>query len=280
MKHKLLFVIVASLLIVIITNSCSKKTTEPDSQPGRLIFVQGGTFNPENGDGTPSNCYVTLSSFYIDKYEVTQASYQNIMGTNPSIFAGNPKRPVEQVSWLKAIEYCNRRSMKDKLTPCYSYDAYGTDPDNWPAGWNDHTKVSCQWNANGYRLPTEMEWMYAAKGGINSQGYHYSGSSYLNTVARNGNNSEGRTWDVGSLSANELGIYDMCGNVSEWVWDKADYPMSPYPGDNWTNPTGPATGSSRIFRGGGGYNSTHSHCTVWYRSFGGSHGLRCARRFP
>lgn len=232
-------------------------TTPP---PADFVFVQGGTFH----NGTSN---VTLSSFYIDKYEVTQAGYQAVMGTNPSYFPNNPNRPVERVSWFNAIEYCNRRSIQEGLTPCYSYGTDGTNPDDWTPGWNtsssNHTNVSCNWSANGYRLPTEMEWMYAAKGGNQSQGYTYSGSNDINEVAWYSSNSSSRTWDVGLKASNELGTFDMSGNVWEWVWDI----YGTYPSGNQTNPTGPVSGSSRVKRGGSWGNSA-GYCTVSIRSHG------------
>lgn len=225
--------------------------------PGQMIAVAGGTFH----NGTSN---VTLSSFHIGKYEVTQAEYLAVMGTNPSWFSGNPDRPVEQVSWFNAIEYCNRRSMQEGLTPCYSYGTYGTNPSNWPAGWNttsaNHTNVSCNWSVDGYRLPTEMEWMFAAKGGNQSQGYTYSGSNTIGNVAWYSSNSGSRTHTVGTKAANELGTFDMTGNVSEWVWDI----YGGYPSGNQTNPTGPVSGSYRVLRGGSCYYDA-SNCTVSYR---------------
>jgi len=251
-------------------------TTPP---PADFVFVQGGTFH----NGTSN---VTLSSFYIDKYEVTQASYQAVMGTNPSNFAGNPNRPVERVSWFNAIEYCNRRSIQEGLTPCYSYSTFGTNPDNWPSGWNtsssNHTNVSCNWSANGYRLPTEMEWMFAAKGGNQSQGYTYSGSNTIGNVAWYSSNSSSRTWDVGLKDPNELGTFDMSGNVWEWVWDIWN---SSYPTGNQTNPTGPVSGSYRVVRGGSWVYSA-SVCTVSNRGYSsasatdGDIGFRCVRVIP
>jgi len=255
--------------------------------PANFVFVQGGTFSRQNSDGSYPNppVMVTLSSFYIDKYEVTQASYQAVMGTNPSYFSGNSNRPVEQVSWFNAIEYCNRRSMQEGITPCYIYGTYGTNPSNWPAGWytndNNHTNVSCNWSANGYRLPTEMEWMYAAKGGNQSQGYTYSGSNTIGNVAWYTSNSGSRTHDVGELAANELGTFDMSGNVWEWVWDI----WGTYPSGNQTNPTGPVSGSSRVWRGGG-FGNFDSYCAVSLRadydatSTAGYRGFRLCRFSP
>ena len=211
--------------------------------PDQMVYVSGGTFH----NGTSN---VTVSSFYIGKYELTQAEYAAVMGTNPSFLAGNPNHPVEQVSWFNAIEYCNRRSIMEGLTPCYSYDTYGSNPDSWPSGWNsndeNHTNISCDWTANGYRLPTEMEWMFAAKGGNQSQGYTYSGSNNIGDVAWYSGNSGSTTHAVGTKAPNELGIYDMTGNVWEWCWDIDGY----YPDDAQTDPHGASSGSFRMSRGG------------------------------
>ena len=223
--------------------------------PPEFILVQGGTFNPT------TNYTVTLSSYYISKFEVTQSEYQSIMNENPSVFVGFPQRPVERVNWFKAIEYCNRRSLLEGLAPCFSYSDYGTNPNDWPQGWSNnntnHLNMSCDWNANGYRLPTEMEWMYAAKGGQQSLGYTYSGSNITGNVAWFSSNSSNRTHDIGTKVANELGTYDMSGNVREWCWDiQGSYPVGAI-----TNPKGPVSGTLRMGRGGG-WNLSASYCTV------------------
>jgi len=246
--------------------------------PENFVFVQGGTFN----NGTSN---VTISSFYIDKYELTQAEYQAVMGSNPSYFGSNPNRPVEVVSWFNAIEYSNRRSIQEGLTPCYSYSTFGTNPDNWPSGWNtnynNHTNVSCNWTANGYRLPTEMEWMFAAKGGNQSQGYTYSGSNTIGNVAWYSSNSSNRTWDVGLKDPNELGTFDMSGNVWELVWDI----YGSYPGGAQTDPHGATSGSDRVRRGGG-WNGSAGNCSVSFRAYinatfsGSNLGFRLCRVSP
>lgn len=224
-----------------------------------FVHVPGGTFY--NGISN-----VTVSSFYMDKYETTQAEYEAVMGVNPSYSPSVTNGPVEQVSWYNAIEYSNRRSMAEGLTPCYSYSSYGTDPGEWPAGWNsynnNHSNVSCNWTANGYRLPTEMEWMFAAKGGNQSHGYTYSGSNTIGDVAWYYSNSDSRTHTVGTKAANELGIFDMSGNVWEWNWDIYG---NNYPSGSQTNPTGANSGSVRVLRGGSWYNSA-DYCTVSYRA--------------
>ena len=246
---------------------------------GGMVFVEGGTFNPTD------TYTVTLSSFYIGKFEVTQAEYQVVMGTNPSYFGGNPERPVERVSWYNTIEYCNRLSMMEDLTPAYSYSTYGTNPDNWPAGWNssdsNHTNVSCNWSANGYRLPTEMEWMFAAIGGNQSQDYSYSGSDNIDEVAWYIDNSGSQTHDVGTKAPNELLTFDMSGNVREWCWDIYGI----YPSGSYTNPTGPLSGQVRVLRGGC-CGSNSEECTVTNRDFifplsaGGTGGFRVSRIVP
>ena len=223
-----------------------------------FVLVEGGTFNNGTSD-------VTISSFYIDKYELTQAGYQAVMGMDPaSGYGDGDNYPVYYVTWFNAIEYCNRRSMQEGLTPCYSYSTNGTNPDNWPAGWNtsdtNHTNVSCNWTANGYRLPTEMEWQFAARGGNQTHNYTYSGSNDIGAVAWYLDNSGSTTHTVGSKAANELGTFDMSGNVWEWVWDI----YGSYPGGAQTDPHGATSGSVRVFRGGSWYNFAY-YCTVSYR---------------
>ncbi|MDZ4121667.1 MAG: SUMF1/EgtB/PvdO family nonheme iron enzyme [Candidatus Cloacimonadaceae bacterium] len=253
---------------------------EPPPLPANFVLVQSGTFH--NGSSN-----VTLSTFYIDKYEVTQASYQAVMGGALPTF---PNRPRASVSWFKAVEYCNRRSMQEGLTPCYSYSSFGTNPSNWPSGWStsnaNHTNLSCNWSANGYRLPTEMEWLFAAKGGNHSQGYIYSGSNTVGAVAWYNGNAGSRTHDVGELAANEIGTFDMSGNVWEWCWDMTDWPLAPFPSDDQTDPTGPESGAQRVALGGCWYNPAIVS-TLTYRSYNvfatSSHtnvGFRIVRRFP
>jgi len=219
--------------------------------PANFVRVEGGTFtmgSPSNEDGrlaheSPQH-QVTVNSFYMGIYEVTQKEYQEVMGVNNSPNSGDNLPAV--CSWYDAIEYCNKLSLKEGLTPCYR-------------GSGDN--IICDWNANGYRLPTEAEWEYAAKGGNKDYLiYTYSGSNNPAAVAwYMGNSNKWEVNPVGTKQPNSLGIYDMSGNVSEWCWDL----YGSYTSSAKTNPHGPATPSPyfddgypyRVTRGGGIGNS-------------------------
>ncbi len=212
-------------------------STSPDINGSNIIdddfiYIEGGTFSMGSDNGSyyekPVHS-VTLSSFYMCDHEVTQAEYKAIMGYNPSYFAGD-NRPVENVSWFDAVEYCNNLSLLHGLTPCYKYN---------------EDDITCDWNANGYRLPTEAEWEYAARGGKISHEYTYSGSNILGRVAWNGSNSNKQTHEIKLKLPNELGLYDMSGNVSEWCWDCYGH----YTEKNEKNPRGIFWESHRIIRG-------------------------------
>jgi len=195
-----------------------------------MVFVQGGTFqmgSNEEADEKPIHT-VTVNDFYIGKYEVTQKEWKEVMGKNPSNWKGD-ELPVERVSWYDAVEFCNKKSEKEGLQKCYS-----------GSGKN----ITCNFNANGYRLPTEAEWEYAARGGNKSRDYTYSGSNSIGDVAWCSSNSGSKTHPVGKKQSNELGIYDMSGNVWEWCndWYDSNY----YSSSPRNNPPG-----ASVFRGGG-----------------------------
>ena len=201
-----------------------------------MVWVEGGTFTmgatPEQGSDAESDekpaHQVTLSGFYICKYEVTQELWQAVMGSNPSYFKGNLSRPVEEVSWDDCQIFISKLN---SLT------------------------------GKRYRLPTEAEWEYAARGGNRSRGYKYSGSDNLGSVTWYTDNSGSTTHPVGQKSPNELGLYDMSGNVWEWCYDW----YGSYSSGSQTNPTGSSSVSRRVIRGGS-WNRIARHCRVSLRS--------------
>jgi formylglycine-generating enzyme required for sulfatase activity len=178
---------------------------KPFSSGMEMVLVEGGTFDMgcNEYDVEKPVHSVTVGDFYIGKTEVTQAQWKAVMGNNPSCFKGF-NLPVETVSWFDTIEFCNKLSEKEGLTKCYSEKG-----DN----------VICNFKANGYRLPTKEEWEYAARGGNQSRGYEYSGSNNIDEVAWHRENSGEKPHQVATKQPNELGIYDMSGNMDEWCWD-------------------------------------------------------------
>ena len=218
----------------------------------KMVKVAGGTFQmgatPEQGSDADSDekpvHSVTLPDYYIGQTEVTQELWQAVMGSNPSYFTGDNKCPVEQVSWNDCQEFIEKLN---RLT------------------------------GKNFRLPTEAEWEYAARGGNKSKGYKYSGSNNPDIVAWYSDISRGKTHPVAQKQANELGLYDMSGNV--WEWCKDWY--GGYSSNSQNNPIGASTGSYRVLRGGSWYNyargvrvSDRGSGTPDYR--GNASGLRLA----
>ena len=216
-----------SVQLAFLTN----KTFTVNGVTFEMIAVKGGTFTMGCTSEQGGNCYnsekpthsVTLSDYYIGKFEVTQELWQAVMGSNPSYFKGN-NLPVEKVSWNDVQEFI--------------------------------TKLNQKTGAN-FRLPTEAEWEYAARGGNKSREYKYSGSNNIGYVAWYTDNSGSKTHQVGTKPPNELGIYDMSGNVCEWCQDW----YGNYSSGSQTNPTGPSSGSHRVLRGGS-WRSSAGRCRV------------------
>lgn len=252
-----------------------------------MVLVEGGTFMMGSDDGYPEEMplhKVTLSSFLIGKYEVTQELWESVMGNNPSYFKGS-KRPVERVNWYDVVEFCNKLSDKESLQKAYTIDKIKKDMNNRCSDDLMKWIVKCDFDANGYRLPTESEWEYAARGGKKSMGYEYSGSNNLNDVGWYGasNNSGNRTKaegtsEVGRKQPNELGLHDMSGNVWDWCWDwDGDYSSV-----SQTNPRGQNSGYMRVIRGGSwGYSASYCRVAGRYNEVtikkNGGQGLRLVR---
>jgi formylglycine-generating enzyme required for sulfatase activity len=234
------------------------QTTQPSLD--NFVRIGGGSFmmgSPASEVSRSSNetqHNVMISKpFYIGKYEVTQKEWVEVMGSNPSGFKGG-NLPVENVSWYEVIEYCNKRSEKEGLTPAYTIDKTQSDGNNTNS--NDNVKWVVTWNlsASGYRLPTEAEWEQACRAGTTTP--FYTGNNITTNHANydgnkpyNGNAKGvylGKTWAVGSGAPNPWGLYDMSGNVWEWCWDW----HGNYESDTQTDPRGAASGSTRVVRGG------------------------------
>lgn len=227
-------------------------------------FLMGSPSAEVDRQGTEGPQHeVAISSFEIGRYEVTQDEWAEIMGTNPASFKGNGLLPVEKVSWFDVLAYCNKRSIKEKLTPCYSISG-STDPSRWTlaaaSAVMSPAAVSCDFQANGYRLPTEAEWEYACRAGtqtatafgdtMTSSQANFDGATQYNVAASG--SKIGKTSAVGSYAPNAWGIYDMHGNVWEWCWDR--YEKDYYAKSPSKDPQGPAAGTNRVLRGGSWIN--------------------------
>ena len=243
-----------SIMMFIISCSDDSNSVQADKTvKGNLVLIPAGPFSLGNTgsyegeyDEKPPVTIIISKPFYISKYEITQQQYKAVMGNNPSEFKGD-NLPVEQVSWYDALNFCNALSQSEGLTPCYTMNG---------------TKVTCDFEANGYRLPTEAEWEYAAKAGTKTDFYSgkltYSGNSpidpNLDKIAWYSANSSNATHPVGQKAPNAFGLYDMSGNVWEWCWDR----YAEYPSKETKDYQGPEIGTYRVYRGGGWRN------LAWY----------------
>ncbi len=238
-----------------------------------MVFVPGGTFQmgSTSGDSDEQPVHaVTVSSFFMDETEVTYEKWTQVrtwglthgytdLPAGGNGYNGTTNHPVTQVSWYDVVKWHNARSEMEGLTPCYYTDANQTTV--YRTGEIALVNGAVKGTANGYRLPTEAEWEYAARGGSRSQGYTYSGSNDLNAVGWYAGNAGSNTHAVKTKGANELGLYDMSGNVWEWVWDW----YGTYPSTSQTDPRGPTSGSYRVLRGGS-FNNYDLNCRVANRN--------------
>jgi formylglycine-generating enzyme required for sulfatase activity len=231
-------------------NETPKKSAEvpgeiKDESGTKMALLVAGRFtmgDEKEIDATPHE--VAISSFYIDKYPVTQEQYKKVMTENPSRWKGD-KNPVEQVRWSDAVKYCNARSLAEGLQPCY-------DLQTW----------ECNFEANGYRLPTEAEWEYACRAGSKTVYFFGDSSAKLSDYAWVDSNAGGKPHPVGQKKPNPWGLYDMCGNV--WEWCNDFYQVDYYQQSPEENPRGPKEGETKVVRGGAWKFSADS-CRSGYR---------------
>jgi formylglycine-generating enzyme required for sulfatase activity len=285
---KKLYMLMAAVLIMVIigcgSDSVPASNDYTSANIGTLKYVPAGSFQR---DATLANISTVTSGFRMSKYEITRAQFLAIMGTDPSDIGHSSGigDPVQQINWYHAIAFCNKLSIAEGLDQVYSVTVSGTPVDfttltyaDIPTSANtDWDTATADWSANGYRLPTEMEWMWAAMGATRGSGYTSPTylTGYLKAFAGgNGTSPIGdyawyvgnstATHPVGRTLANELGLYDMSGNVMEWCWDWYDaYPPGAL-ASNTDDGRGAVSGTYRVVRGGSWYDAANL-VTVAYR---------------
>ncbi len=268
-----LYRLLPAILFVTMAAPCVAAPAEPKeaSTPSgvKMMLLPGGVFTmgDDNGEVDEPEHQVTISPFYIDVSEVTQEEYQKVMGENPSKVKGK-KNPVEQIRWSDAVRYCNERSRQDGLDPAY-------DLKTW----------TCRFEANGYRLPTEAEWEYAARASTKTAYAFGDSDAKLKQHGWSKAGSGGKPRPTMQRRPNAWGLYDMHGNV--WEWCNDFYGVDYYLKSAKEDPKGPEKGEKKILRGGC-WNSNPDACRSAYRynedpaytdaCFGYDiYGFRCAR---
>ena len=260
--------------------------TDEMEMPAGFVYIPAGTFKMGStagyDDEKPAHGVTISKGYFMGRHEVTQKEWAEVMKDNangisesPSNFKNSPaenedqtQRPVEQVSWYDAVVYCNRRSIAELLTPCYAIGGE-TDPDEWetvPTSSDSTWEVTCDWEANGYRLPTEAEWEYAARAGDDTTNARtWSGTKTDADLEEYAwysyEGSDWKTHQVGMLAPNEWGLHDMSGNVWEWCWDW----YGDYSDKSVSDPHGGSSGG-RVRRGGG-WSVNADRCAVSSRGY-------------
>jgi len=279
-RHRTSFVYIC--LIYICAFGCGNPVSEAGSEDGapprtiltetgvEMVLIPGGWFEMGSDDGNADEGpvhRVWVDAFLMDKYEVTQDQYARLQLSDPSRFEG-ARLPVEQQTWIDAARFCDERSIQEGLDPCYDEDT-----------------LECDFEANGYRLPTEAECEYASRAGSTTRYYWGDDPRILGQHAWTEENSGQRTHEVGTRRPNRWDLFDMNGNVAEWVHDY--YSEDYYRSSPDRNPRGPEDGEYRVIRGGA-WNSSVEAILPTHRSFSASVddgclvsdavGFRCVRR--
>lgn len=290
-----------ALAVLAVLSGAVGALAEPTVPSGFVLipdgsFQMGDALRDGNSDELPVHT-VNVGAFFMEKSLVTKAQWDEVYKwawAHGYTFDGGGEgttstHPVQGVDWFDAVKWCNARSEKEGLTPSYtvSGSVYRT---------REIDSVECNFGVNGYRLPTEAEWEKAARGGLIGKRFPW-GDTIMHTQASYSSNShysydvsstsgvdltdnKGEVLPVGSYAANGYGLYDMAGNVREWCWDW--YSFNHYGSEPVDNPTGPASGSGRILRGGGSIFNAY-YCRVSYRTYnlpdhGLDYGFRCVRK--